>query len=335
MKIKIIFSICIIIALIHSKLFVKSLYNTTNICYKSCNIIGDQCATDSECIGNSKCIKTIPSYNMGHNQSPSKCSQLRNLNEKCNEGQCISGLFCEFEWFYSSEGGSCRNTRFALIDENCLSFRDCSSLFAECVNGKCKSNQNKCFVDFDCASNQYCDPEIGQCQFSPKINQTCKSSLPHSCEFGSFCSQSKNICLPSFSLDQGEKCSPNSQTDCKLGYYCSSNETCIKYDLNKNKCNDENLCDPSYSVCGCDLECHSVVNVNIKSSKSLTDLRDCLIKYNISFVRNINSENSTIYKKCSKEYCQYLTMLSIDNNDSSYFQCTGKTSASIILNLPI
>ncbi|KAN0007293.1 hypothetical protein ACTFIU_000492 [Dictyostelium citrinum] len=336
MKIKLIFSICFIVTFIHSKFFVKSLFNTTNVCFKSCSVIGEQCISDNQCNGDSKCIKTVPSYQLGHNQSPSKCSVMRHLNEKCNENQCSSGLFCEFEWFYSSEGGSCRNTRFSLIDENCSSFRDCSSLFADCVNGKCESNQNKCFVDFDCASNQYCNSEIGQCQFFSKINQPCNSSIPQSCEFGSFCSINSNICQQSFSLNQGEKCNPQSQTDCQLNYYCSSNGECIKYEENKNNCNsNDNICDSSYSVCGCDSQCHSAINVNIKSSKPLADLRDCLIKYNISIVRNSNSENSTIYKKCSKEYCQYLTMLSIDDNDNNYFQCTNKTSTHIISNLPV
>ncbi|KAM9972211.1 hypothetical protein ACTFIW_003570 [Dictyostelium discoideum] len=339
MKIKIIFSICFILTFIHSKLFVKSLFYSSNICFKSCSEIGEQCITDNQCTGDSKCLKKIPSYQFGHNESTSKCSIIRNLNEKCNENQCSSGLFCEFEWFYSSEGGSCRNTRFSLIDEDCSSFRDCSSLFADCINGKCKSNQNKCFVDFDCSSNQYCNSDIGKCEIFSKISQPCNSSLPQSCEFGSFCSINSNICQQSFSLNQGDKCNPQSQTDCKLNYYCSSstsNGICVEYEQNKNNCNgNENICDSSYSVCGCDSQCHSVVNVNIKSSKPLTDLRDCLIKYNISIVRNSNSENSTIYKKCSKEYCQYLTMLSIDNNDNNYFQCTNKTSTNIISNLPI
>ncbi|KAN0050807.1 hypothetical protein ACTA71_005518, partial [Dictyostelium dimigraforme] len=335
MKIKILFSIYFFVNFIQSKIFVKSLFNTTNVCFKSCSVIGEQCISDSQCSGDSKCIKTIPSYQIGNNESPSKCSIARHLNEKCSEGTCTSGLFCEFEWFYSSEGGSCRNTRFALIDENCSSFRDCSSLFADCIDGKCKSNQNKCFVDYDCASNQFCNKEIGQCQIFSKINQSCNSTLPQPCEFGLFCSINSNICQQSFSLKDGEKCNTQSQTDCQLNYYCSSNGTCIKYVRNKNYCNGNNLCDPSYSVCGCDSQCHSVVNVNIKSSKPLTDLRDCLIKYNISIVRNFNSENSTIYKECSSQYCKYLTMLSIDNNDFNYFQCSNKTSTSIISNLPI
>ncbi|EGC36690.1 hypothetical protein DICPUDRAFT_77665 [Dictyostelium purpureum] len=308
-----------------SSLFIFNIFFITFvISCNQCNKVGDQCISSDSCI-DSACVYASVDYNI--TTSKKTCVKYGKLNEKCYENQCGDGLFCEFDIYPPNESGTCRNARYSLIGERCTEYKDCSSFFANCVNGKCVSNGNMCYVNFDCQYNYYCNSTTFICEPMKTIDQDCIDST--NCEFGSFCSKSTNKCKKYFTLEENDECDVDSQFECNSitsNLYCSSNSKCKKY-IDSIECTvptyDSSTCNSfvNNSICGCDNKCHSLTNINIKNKKPIDDLSNCFIKNKCTFIRNIQSSKSCIYKYCSSEYCNYLSL--VKGSDSYFSDCSS------------